>query len=166
MPADQANLRVVLRRIERISILKGEAVAVVDESIAVWHIMHEERPKDIPNHDRIYCVLMTFDNVVKGLQRVSRWIVGGPVIFSYEIGLVDAGYQFDVLVELSVIGRVVMVGEDVNLFDVEMSLVDAIGAVDDKFVGSELLNIGLFPISCNIRKLRAVASLQISQLSM
>ena len=65
MLADQTYLRVVPRRIERISILKGEAIAMVNEYIAVGHIMHEERPEYVANHNWIGRVLTAFDDVVK-----------------------------------------------------------------------------------------------------
>ena len=48
-----------------------------------------------------------------------------------------------------------MVGEDVNFFDVQMCLVHAIGAVDNEFVGSELLDVGLFLVSYDIEHIES-----------
>ena len=145
MLPDQTNLRIILHRVQRLPILEREAIAVVDESVAVGHVVHEQGPKDIPDDDGASRVLPVLDDIVKRLQGVGGRIVGGPVVFADEIRLVDGGDECDVGFEFGVVGWVVVVGKDVDFLDGEVSLVDTIGAVDDEFVGSELFDVGLLP---------------------
>ena len=90
---------------------------MVDESVAVWHVVHEEGPEDISDDHRVRGALSALDDAIKGLQRVGGGIVGGPVVFADEVGLVGAGDERDVGFELGVVGWVVVVGEDVDFWD-------------------------------------------------
>ena len=89
MLADQADLGVVLHGVERVAVLQFVAVGVVDEDVAVGHVVHEERPEQVANDDGLGGILAALDDAVEGLERGRLRVVRGPVVLADQVGLVD-----------------------------------------------------------------------------
>jgi hypothetical protein len=56
--------------------------------IAVWNVVHEERPEEVSSDDRIGHILPRFDDVVKGLERGAGLDIAGPVVLASQVRLV------------------------------------------------------------------------------
>ncbi len=143
MLPDQADLCVVLRRVFRIAILQREAVRMVDIDVAIWHVMHEKRPEEVPQYYRVGSVLAALDDVVKGSNGIPLRAVARPVVLSDQVGLVGRHDQSYIFLKLGVVGWVVVIREDVDRVDGEMSPLDTVRAVDHELFGGKLLDEGL-----------------------
>jgi len=144
---DQADLCVVLRRIRRIAVLQREPVRMVDIDIAIWHIMHEKRPEEVPHYYRVQRVLAALDDVVKGSKGVSLDVVARPVVFADQVDLVGRLDESDVFLKLRVVGWVVVIRETVDRVDGEMGPLDTVRTVDHELLGGKLLDEGLTRLS-------------------
>ena len=140
MLSDETNLGVILHRVQGVAILQRESIAMVHVDVAVWHIVHEQAPEQISCHHGATQVLSTLNDAVKGLQRRRFRIIRRPVVLAHQVDLVRALHEGDVLLQLGVVGRVVMVGKDVDVGYVEVSLVHAVGAVHDELVRRQFLD--------------------------
>lgn len=128
------NLRIILHRIQRISILHRKPVSMVHKMLAIRNIMHKQRPK-LRSHDRRLCIFLLLLNPAKEfLQRTGSFNIARPVILARHVSPVCGANELDALLELGGVGRVEVVREDVDFGDVEVALVDAVGSVHDEFL--------------------------------
>lgn len=145
MLSDGRYIRIIRRRIERISILQRKPIAVVDVDITVRHVVHEQAPEQISRHHGVGHVLPGLDRREELRQRRAGGrvavVVVVPRVLAHDVRLACRAREGDVGVELRQVARVVVVRDDVDCLDWEVVLVDAVGAVDDEFLGRELFNV-------------------------
>ena len=141
MLPDRTNLRVILRRVQRVSVLQSKTVRVIDKSIAVRYIVHEQRPEQISRYHWLRHALSFLDNVEEGLQGWRGGYVARPVVLAGDVDLVRRPDAFDVRAQFGKVERVVVVVEGVYARDLEMRLIDAVGAVNAELVWPEFFNV-------------------------
>ena len=81
MIPDNRNLGIILLRVERIPILQLKPIRMVDEPVAIRHIMHEQTPEQIPRNDGLSLLLRRLDDGVE-LRERRRGHVACPVVFA------------------------------------------------------------------------------------
>lgn len=131
-----ANLRINLRRVRRVPVLHRKAIRMIDIDVAIGRITTKQRPEEIPRDDWVGKILAALDDAVEGFEGASLRVVGGPVVFSYQVDFVHAFDEGDVIEEFGIVGWVVVVGEDVDCRDGQVGFVDTVNTVHDEFLGS------------------------------
>ena len=76
------DLGIIVLRVERVPILQLKPIRVVDESVAIRHVMHEQTPEEIPRDDGFGRLLRRFDDGVKLGECRRRGNVACPVVFA------------------------------------------------------------------------------------
>ncbi len=110
---------------------------MVDVDVAVGHIVHEKRPEEISCYNWVRHVLAPLDDAEKRLKGIT---IARPIVFSNQIDLVDRTHQSDIVLKLGVLWWVIMVRKYVDRVNIEVSLVDAVRAIDHELFRSKFLD--------------------------
>ena len=136
MLPNRTNLLVNIHRVRRVPVLQRKAIRMIYIDVAVRYIAAKQRPEEISRNDWIGKVLAALDDVVEGFEGASLRVVGRPVVFAYQVDFVHAFDCGDIIEKFGVVGRVVVVGEDVDCGDGEVGLVHTVGSIHHQFLGS------------------------------